>query len=194
MRHRIIGCLVGLPLRCLVVPLAAEAPPAAQGPRIGVLRPRLLSPCRIEACAPGRRALGDVEGPTLVIEWRGADGTLERPRALAVERVQLPVDVCGAASPDGPLAAMQATRPIPLVLVAGPDPVAMGLVTSLAPPGGNVTGGSHQVGRASPATRRGGGGLASGRPPAERGGGRSRRAGRRRRGDDARGGRGARAV
>jgi putative ABC transport system substrate-binding protein len=194
MRRRLIGLLVTLALGLLCTPLATEAQPSAKIPRIGFLRPSLLSPCRIEACAPGRRARGDVEGPNIVIEWRGADGTLARPRALAVERVQLPVDVCGAASPDGPLAAMQATRPIPLVLVAGPDPVAMGLVTSLAPPGGNVTGGSHQVGRASPATRRGGGGLASGRPPAERGGGRSRRAGRRRRGDDARGGRGARAV
>ena len=71
---------------------------------------------------------------------------MERQRALAVELVQLPVDVFVAASPDGPLAAMQATRTIPIVFVAVPDPVAMGLVTSLAQPGGNVTGVANQVG------------------------------------------------
>jgi putative tryptophan/tyrosine transport system substrate-binding protein len=146
MMHRIIGFLVILTLSFLVVPLAAEAQPSAKVPRIGFLRPSLASPCRTDAFAQGLRELGYMEGHTIVIEWRCADGTLERQRALAVELVQLPVDVFVAASVDGPLAAMQATRTIPIIFVAVPDPVAMGLVTSLAQPGGNVTGVTNQVG------------------------------------------------
>jgi putative ABC transport system substrate-binding protein len=146
MMHRIIGFLVILTLSFLVVPLAAEAQPSAKVPRIGFMRPSLASPCRTDSFAQGLRELGYIEGQNIVIEWRCADGTLERQRALAVELVQLPVDVFVAASVDGPLAAMQATRTIPIVFVAVPEPVAMGLVTSLAQPGGNVTGVTNQVG------------------------------------------------
>jgi putative tryptophan/tyrosine transport system substrate-binding protein len=138
--------LMTLALGLLVAPLAAEAQPPAKVPRIGFLRASPASPCRLDSFAQGLRELGYVEGHNLVIEWRCADGTVERQRALAVELVQLPVDVFVAASVDGPLAAMQATRTIPIVFVAVPDPVAMGLVTSLAQPGGNVTGVTNQVG------------------------------------------------
>jgi putative tryptophan/tyrosine transport system substrate-binding protein len=146
MTRRTIGLLVTLALVLLVAPLAAAPLLAGKVPRIGFLRPSLASPCRTEAFAQGLRELGYVEGHTIVIEWRCADGTVERQRALAVELVQLPVDVFVAASVDGPLAAMQSTRTIPIVFVAVPDPVAMGLVTSLAQPGGNVTGVTNQVG------------------------------------------------
>ena len=146
MTRRTIGLLVTLALVLLVAPLAAAPLLAGKVPRIGFLRPSLASPCRTEAFAQGLRELGYVEGHTILIEWRCADGTVERQRALAVELVRLPVDVFVAASPDGPLAAMQATRTTPIVFVAVPDPVAMGLVTSLAQPGGNVTGVTNQVG------------------------------------------------
>ena len=146
MTRRTIGLFVTLALVLLVAPLAAAPMLAGKVPRIGFLRPSLVSPCRTEAFAQGLRELGYVEGHTIVIEWRCADGTVERQRELAVELVQLPMDVFVAASVDGPLAAMQATRTIPIVFVAVPDPVAMGLVTSLAQPGGNVTGVTNQVG------------------------------------------------
>jgi putative tryptophan/tyrosine transport system substrate-binding protein len=146
MMHRLIGFLVILTLSFLVVPLAAEAQPSAKVPRIGFLRPSLASPCRIDSFAQGLRELGYVEGHNIVIEWRCADGTPERQRTLAVELVQLAVDVFVAAAADGPLATMQATRTIPIVFVAVIDPVAIGLVTSLAQPGGNVTGVTNQVG------------------------------------------------
>jgi putative ABC transport system substrate-binding protein len=115
--------------------------------------PSLASPCRADAFAQGLRELGYVEGHTIVIEWRCANGTPERQRALAIELVQLAVDVFVEAAADGPLAAMQATRTLPIVFVAVMDPVAMGLVTSLARPGGNVTGVTNQVGLAFHAKR-----------------------------------------
>jgi ABC-type uncharacterized transport system substrate-binding protein len=146
MTRRRIRLLVTLAVGLLMAPLAAAAQPSAKMPRIGFLRPSLASPCRTDAFAQGLRELGYVEGHNIVIEWRCADGTMERQRALAVELVQLPLDVFVAASVDGPLAAMQATRTIPIVFVAVPEPVAMGLVTSLAQPGGNVTGVTNQVG------------------------------------------------
>src|SRR6266850_337507 len=146
MTRRRIRLLVTLALGLLMASLAAAAQPSAKVPRIGFLRPSLVSPRRTESFAQGLRELGYVEGHTIVIEWRCADGTVERQRALAVELVQLPLDVFVAASPDGPLAAMQVTRTTPIVFVAVPDPVAMGLVTSLAQPGGNVTGVTNQVG------------------------------------------------
>jgi putative ABC transport system substrate-binding protein len=104
--RRIIGFFVILTLSCLVVPLAAAAQPSAKVPRIGFLRPSPASPCRTESFAQGLHELGYVEGHTIVIEWRCADGTVERQRALAVELVQLPLDVFVVASVDGPLAAM----------------------------------------------------------------------------------------
>src|SRR5215475_12001640 len=146
MRFRTVGIIVTIALSLLWAPLAPHAQPAAKVPRIGFLRPSLVSPCRTESFAQGLRELGYVEGHTIVIEWRCADGTVERQRALAVELVQLPLDVFVAASVDGPLAAMQVTRTLPIVFVAVPEPVAMGLVSSLAQPGGNVTGVANQVG------------------------------------------------
>jgi ABC-type uncharacterized transport system substrate-binding protein len=145
MRLFTIWLIATLALVILTALLAADAQPAGKVPRIGFLRPSLASPCRTDAFAQGLRELGYVEGHNIVIEWRCADGTVERQQGLAVELVQLPLDVFVAASADGPLAAMQATRTIPIVFVAVIDPVAMGLVTSLAQPGGNVTGVTNQV-------------------------------------------------
>jgi putative ABC transport system substrate-binding protein len=93
-----------------------------------------------EAFTQGLRDLGYVEGRNLVIEYRSAEGKPDRLPALAAELVALEVDVIVAPSTPAALAAKQATRTLPIVFVGAGDPVTSGLVTSLARPGGNVTG------------------------------------------------------
>jgi putative ABC transport system substrate-binding protein len=125
----------------LMALLAAEAQQPTKLPRIGVLRSVGVSPCLPDRQLDrGLRELGYVEGQNIIIEWRCAEGKPERQRELAVELVQLPVDILVAGAADGPLAAKQATSTIPIVFVVNADPVAHGLVASLARPGGNVTG------------------------------------------------------
>ena len=124
-------------------PLAAEAQQAAKVPRIGFLETnRAASPHTPEAFRQGLRDLGYVEGRNLVIEYRDAEGKAERLPALAAELVALQVDVIvtAAGSTSVPLAAKQATRTLPIVFASAADPVGSGLVTSLARPGGNITG------------------------------------------------------
>ena len=125
----------------LAAPLAAEAQQAAKVPRIGYLTTSLgVSPQRPEAFRQGLRDLGYVEGRNLVIEYRDAEGKVDRLPALAAELVALKVDVIvTGASTLAARVAKEATRTIPIVFAAG-DPVGSGLVTSLARPGGNVTG------------------------------------------------------
>src|SRR5207249_11921947 len=86
------------------------------------------------------RDRGYVRGQNLIIEYRGAEGSLDRPRDLAAELVQLKVDVIIAGGPAAIRAAQHATRTIPIVMVGAGDPVAEGFVVSLAHPGGNITG------------------------------------------------------
>ena len=86
------------------------------------------------------RELGYVEGKSILYEDRSAEGKLDRFPALADELVRLKVDVLVASSPDEVLAFKNATRTIPIVYLAQSDPVAAGLVDSLARPGGNITG------------------------------------------------------
>jgi putative tryptophan/tyrosine transport system substrate-binding protein len=86
------------------------------------------------------RALGYVEGKNIIFEYRSADDKLERLPALADELVRLRVDVLLASLTPAAVAAKNATRTIPIVFHGGFDPVALGLVDSLARPGGNVTG------------------------------------------------------
>ena len=127
----------------LVARLTAEAQQAAKIARIGYLSPNLAtSPHLREAFRQGLRDLGYVEGRNLVIEYRDAEGKFERVPALAAELVALKVDVIvtEAGNTALPLAAKQATRTLPIVFAAAGDPVGSGLVTSLARPGGNVTG------------------------------------------------------
>jgi putative ABC transport system substrate-binding protein len=125
----------------LTAPLAGEAQPAPKVTRIGYLAGNLVAtPHRPEAFRQALRDLGYVEGRNVVIEYRDAEGTIERLPALAAELVALKVDVIVAAGTPAALAAKHATRTVPIVFAAIFDPVTSGLVTSLARPGGNVTG------------------------------------------------------
>jgi putative ABC transport system substrate-binding protein len=127
----------------LVARLAAEAQQAARIARIGYLSPNLASgPHLREAFRQGLRDLGYVEGRNLVIEYRDAEGKVERIPALAAELVALKVDVIVTEGGNTvvPLTAKQATRTLPIVFAGAADPVGSGLVASLARPGGNVTG------------------------------------------------------
>ena len=136
-REFIAGITIGL----LAAPLAAEAQQAAKVARIGWLGiDRTAAPHLREAFLQGLRDLGYVEGRNVVIEYRDAEGKIERLPALAAELVSLRVDVIVAAVTAAALAAKQATRTIPIVFPAVSDPVATGLVTSFARPGGNSTG------------------------------------------------------
>jgi ABC-type uncharacterized transport system substrate-binding protein len=138
---RLIGLAVVLVASLVLAPLALEAQQAAGIPRIGYLGTNLAaSPHLPEAFRQGLRDLGYVEGRNVVIEYRSAEGKLERFPTLAAELVALKVDVILATSTPAALAAKQATRTIPIVFAAVADSVASGLVTSLARPGGNVTG------------------------------------------------------
>ena len=125
-------------LFCPVVPEAQEAVKIA---RIGVLRTSPAGSQLPEAFRQGLRDLGYVEGRNVVVEYRSAEGKIERLPALAAELVALKVDVIFAiGGTPGALAAKQATGTIPIVFIGVGDPVTSGLVTSLARPGGNVTG------------------------------------------------------
>jgi putative ABC transport system substrate-binding protein len=127
----------------LAASVAAEAQTTAKIARIGYLTAAdvATAPYHLrEAFLKGLRDLGYVEGRNLVIEYRSADGKIERLPALAAELVALKVDVILAPASAHVLAAKQATSTIPIVFTSSGDPVASGLVTSLARPGGNVTG------------------------------------------------------
>src|SRR2546427_10090219 len=140
-RRTFIGTMWG---GLLTAPLAAEAQQAAQIARIGYLTSspagNLHAP---EAFLQGLRDLGSVEGRNVVIEYRDAEGKPERFPALAAELVALKVDVIVTGATPPTLAAKQATKTIPIVFIGTADPVGSGLVTSLARPGGNVTGSSN---------------------------------------------------
>ncbi len=138
MRRRNLLALAGA---ALLRPLVGEAQPAAKTPRIGYLGTDLPKPSQ-EAFLQGLRALGYVEGRNVVIEYRYGEGqNFEQLPALAAELVALKVDVIVAiAGTLAALAAQQATGIIPVVFIAVGDPVTSGLVSSLARPGGNITG------------------------------------------------------
>jgi len=135
----ILGYIVILAVGTFTVPSAADAQLSPKTPRIGVLAtssPSFGTPL-LEAFRQGLRDLGYGE---VVIEARWAEGRLERLPDLAAELVRLKVDIIISAGTAGPLAAKHATSTIPIVMIGAGDPVASGLVASLARPGGNVTG------------------------------------------------------
>src|SRR5262247_1509547 len=96
----------------------------------------------VEAFRQELSKLGWIEGKNIAIEYRFAEQNNERLPELAADLVRLKVDLIVAASAPSALAAKQATTTIPIVMTSPPDPVAVGLVASLARPGGNVTGNS----------------------------------------------------
>jgi putative ABC transport system substrate-binding protein len=127
-----------LVLLLLAVPLAAEAQQAGRIARIGLLANN-TSP-HLQAFETGLRELGYVEGQNVVIERRNAKGESSRLPALAAELGRLGLDVIVAPDPPSTRAARSATGAIPIVIRSSDDPVKSGLVTSLARPGGNITG------------------------------------------------------
>ena len=131
--------LAGTGAGLLAAPLAVEA---QQVHRIGMLEttPVALNAANLEAFRQGLRALGYVERQNYAIEYRSADGRAERFPGLAAELVRLKVDLLVTRGTPAALAAKKATRTIPIVMATSGDPVGTGVVSSLARPGGNVTG------------------------------------------------------
>jgi ABC-type uncharacterized transport system substrate-binding protein len=123
----------------LAVGVIAEAQQSANIRRIGFLTGG-GNPFSFEAFRQGLRNLGYIEGKNIVIEYRSAEGDQERIAGLVTELVQLKVDVLISGTLVAIRAAKQATNTIPIVMVLSVDPVATGLVDSLARPGGNITG------------------------------------------------------
>jgi putative ABC transport system substrate-binding protein len=141
MRLKPIRLVVTLALVILTAPLAADTQQPARVPRIGVLL-TLYAPAEDppEAFRQGLRALGYIEGQNIAIEWRAAEGKYDQLPALAAELVRLGVEVIVADVTRATQAARQATATTPIVMMVVADPVGSGLVTSLAHPGGNITG------------------------------------------------------
>jgi putative ABC transport system substrate-binding protein len=133
-------CLVAaaLVVAVLTPSFAGEAQPVGTGRRIGYLTVGPRQPD--EELERALRDLGWIKGQNVVIEYRWAEGKYERLPALAHELVQLNVDVIVAPPTAAALAAHKATRSIPIVMIFVAEPVGLGLVQSLARPGGNVTG------------------------------------------------------
>jgi putative ABC transport system substrate-binding protein len=142
MRCRAFAGIVALALTIFVLPLVAAAQKPAKIPRIGYLRSTSAADAVRYGAAlrQGLRDLGYIEGQTITIETRVAEGQHERLPGLAAELVRLPVDVIVAGGAPAIRAAKHATSTIPIVMAFSFDPVAGGLVASLARPGGNVTG------------------------------------------------------
>ena len=143
MRRRVIPLIVALAL--FGVPLATAAQQSRHIPLVGVLRPG--SPSEefdpksiLSAFRQGLRDLGYVEGHTIRLVYRFADGQVDRLPALAAELVSLQPDVLVTNATLGARAAQQATTTIPIVVAFATDLVEAGLVASLAQPGGNLTG------------------------------------------------------
>jgi putative tryptophan/tyrosine transport system substrate-binding protein len=131
----------------LALCLPAEAQQAKSVPRIGFLSRDLhpsdsrASPRRnLEAFRQGLRELGYVEGKNIIIEYRYAEGRVERLSALAEELLRLNIEIIVTDTTASARAAKKMTSTIPIVIASGSDPIQSGLVVSLAKPGGNVTG------------------------------------------------------
>src|SRR5512145_2453550 len=141
MRKKAIRISFAMLLLALCVP--AEAQQAKKGPRIGYLSTTDPSrdSTRSEAIRLALRELGYIDGQNIAFEYRYAEGKLDRYPELAAELVRLNVDIIVVTGGTVMVrAAKNATTTIPIVMTASVDPVAAGLVASLARPGGNVTG------------------------------------------------------
>jgi putative tryptophan/tyrosine transport system substrate-binding protein len=139
---RRIGLAVVLAVSLAIVPLVAEAQQSGKMYRIGVLETMsaTLNTANLDAFRQGLRELGYEERRDFVIEYRSADGRPERFPGLATELVRLKVDLIVTRGTPAVLAAEKATGSIPIVMATSADPTRFGIVSSLARPGGNVTG------------------------------------------------------
>jgi putative tryptophan/tyrosine transport system substrate-binding protein len=124
-------------------PLAARAQQTKKMPRIGVLWPN--PPATFEPMRQGLKDVGYVEGQNIAFEFRWAEGKLDQLPELAAELVGVPVDLIVTLAPQATLAAKHATQTIPIVFVAMGDPLASGVVASLARPGANLTGTTRMI-------------------------------------------------
>lgn len=134
-RRAFVAAMLGLPA-------AVFGQQSSRMPRVGYLFsfPRAEGEHLWQACLAGLRELGYVEGRNVVLEPRWADGDYRRLPALVKELLALPVDVLVTAATPPSRAAMAATKSAPIVFVAVGEPIAVGLVKSMARPGGNITG------------------------------------------------------
>ncbi len=146
---RVIGLAVVVVVGLVLAPTAAGAQQAEKVYRIGYLAQGSGSGAAslrpLEGFRQGLRELGWVEGQNIVIEYRYAEGRIDRLPGLAEELVQLQVDVIAASPTGAAMAARNASRTIPIVGMSLTEPVELGLVASLARPGGNVTGVTYGV-------------------------------------------------
>lgn len=130
----------------LAIPRFVQAQQAARVYRIGYFSPTSPSSAIFDAFRPALRDLGYIEGRNVIIEERYAEGKLERLPAIVTELIRLKVDLLLTGSTVSALAAKRATTTVPIVFATVFDPVAVGLVQSLARPGGNITGMAMGVG------------------------------------------------
>ena len=137
-RRSFIGSVAGVLLSSPAISLGQQP---AKVPRIGVLANS--ESAAWDAFRRGLRELGYVDGSKVAMEWRWADGKADRYPALAAELVQLKVDIIVTSSTPATLAAKQATSSIPILMLNSAYPDKIGLVESLARPGGNITGFSN---------------------------------------------------
>src|SRR5262249_44143144 len=132
MHCRTLGVLVTFALSLLAMPLAAEAQPLDKVFRIGRLTLASPSTDDPDGFRQGLRELGYIEGQNIVIEYRSAEGSVDRLGALATDLVRHQMDVIVAAGSPAIHAAQQATSTIPIVMTTDTDAVAQGFVVSLA--------------------------------------------------------------
>lgn len=141
MRRRAFISLIGS--AAAAWPLAAHSQQTKKIPRIGVLWPN--PPATFEFMRQGLKDFGYVEGRNIDFEFRWAEGRLDQLPEMATELVRLHVDLIVALGPPATLAAKNATQTIPIVFVAMGDPLASGVVASLARPGANLTGTTRMI-------------------------------------------------
>ena len=139
---RRIGLAVVITLNLLLAPLAVDAQPSEKVYRIGMLErtSKTLNAASLNGFLRGMQELGYVEGKHFVIEYRSADGLDERFPELAADLVRVKVDLIVTRGTQAILATKNATNTIPIVITGAGDPIAQGIVASLARPGGNITG------------------------------------------------------
>ena len=143
MTRRIIGLIISLALGLLMAPLTADAQPRVKLARIAVLglspaSPASALPSYLEGFQAGLRELGWIEGQNLTIEWRWAEGSLERFATLVDEVVRLPVEVMVVPNLTTAGVAQRVTTTIPIIVMAGGSLAQV--FPNLAQPGGNITG------------------------------------------------------